>query len=373
MPASLIEAAIDAAPQLRIPFADAMHIALYADRVGYYRSGKNPIGLKGDFITSVSAGPCLGTLLARHYASLWESAGSPDRFLAVEQGAHDGRLAADILHALAEFRSPLLDAIHLTIIEPDLHLRSLQTDLLSPLLGPRLTHISDPADLASLDLIKSHTGGIFFANELLDAFPVHLARFQNGSWHELYLARSTAPSPASPFALVPGPPSYPDVTHALAHLPQNLPDGYETEIHLAHLRWIKSVAASGFRGEICLIDYGFEREEYYAPHRTTGTIRRYSGHRTDGRILENLGAADLTAHVEWTSLIAAARSAGLSLTEFTDQHHFLIHLATPWLRELESSGATGDTEPRIRQLQTLIHPTSMGRSFQVLRLHSSPS
>jgi SAM-dependent MidA family methyltransferase len=74
--------------------------------------------------------------------------------------------------------------------------------------------------------------------------------------------------------------------------------------------------------------------------------------------LENIGQADITAHVDWTSVAERAEECGLTLTGFTDQHHFITGLLS--LRNPEESER--------RALQTLLHPEFLGTRFQYLAL-----
>ena len=78
------------------------------------------------------------------------------------------------------------------------------------------------------------------------------------------------------------------------------------------------------RGFVLAVDYGFPRHEYYAPTRITGTLSAYANHRREPDPLARPGEIDLTAHVEFDSIIEAAKAAGLRLEGFTDQHHFTV-------------------------------------------------
>src|SRR5712671_4944393 len=91
-----------------ITFARFMDLSLYCPELGYYERITNTPGRRGDFYTSVSVGPLFGELLAAQFAQWlgqWEppnaesgmSGPAPDHLQILEAGAHDGRLAADIL------------------------------------------------------------------------------------------------------------------------------------------------------------------------------------------------------------------------------------------------------------------------------------
>src|SRR5438876_4857319 len=91
-----------------ITFARFMELSLYFPQLGYYEQLANTPGRRGDFYSSVSVGPLFGELLAAQFAQWlgkWETPSvergmnepAPDRLQLLEGGAHNGRLAADIL------------------------------------------------------------------------------------------------------------------------------------------------------------------------------------------------------------------------------------------------------------------------------------
>ena len=137
--------------------------------------------------------------------------------------------------------------------------------------------------------------------------------------------------------------------------------GYETEVNLSALKWIDHLADKLERGYLLTVDYGFPREEYYAAHRATGTLQTRAEHRLLASPFDNIGGSDITAHVEWTSLVERGEADGLRLTGFTDQYHFLAGII--------SGGPELDfAEQARRALQTLLHPEMLGRSFKMLGL-----
>ena len=104
-------------PESRIPLADLvrdrgpltvaafMELALYDPEHGYYARAARRSGRAGDFFTSVDVGPLFGELLAVQIAEMAAQVltGGPAEaakaFDLVEAGAGNGRLSADILHA----------------------------------------------------------------------------------------------------------------------------------------------------------------------------------------------------------------------------------------------------------------------------------
>src|SRR5476649_2365815 len=96
-----------------LPFARFMELALYSPGCGYYETGKNNVGRQGDFYTSVSVGNLFGELLAFQFAEwLQTEAGSRNSEVRIiEAGAHDGKLAGDILNWLQINRPKLFSEI----------------------------------------------------------------------------------------------------------------------------------------------------------------------------------------------------------------------------------------------------------------------
>jgi SAM-dependent MidA family methyltransferase len=333
-------------------FAQFMAEALYHPELGYYSCGKIRIGLGGDFYTSVSIGPLFGQLLARQVAQVWERLGSPNSFQLVEQGASHGELARDILCALRELAPECFAATELYLVEPFSELQARQKATLSEI--PNIHWISD---LEALPAFR----GVHLSNELADAFPVHRVQWKNGHWQELHVQTL-----GTEFEFTPLAPSSPELEAALTQLPRDLPDGYTTEVSLAASKWIQLLAERLTEGIVLMIDYGYPRAEYYRPERSSGTLTAYARHQKSGQILYAPGAQDLTAHVEFTSLVEAAESAGLKLHGFCDQHHFLVGLSRLHFSDGVPTSAAAEKE--LRAFKTLMHPSLMGQSFKALCL-----
>lgn len=312
-----------------------MELALYHAEHGYYGPGPRRIGRTGDFFTSVSVGPLYGRLLAQLAFREWKNLGEPADFALIEQGAHDGQLAEDILAALEVPGASYL------IVEPNPRYRTEQRRRL----GDRVGWLDSLADA------PNHA--LFVSNELPDAFPVDLVRWDGCTWQELQVDEA--------LRLVPALTSSPELAAEIAKLPDGVETGHTMEICLAMLDWVRQLASAPFRGGVFIADYGLDAEEFAM--RPGGTLRRYRDHQTDDKVLEELGQCDLTAHVNFTRLIAEAEQNGLRVVEYDLQGRFLTRLAAPWLKKQEGLQLEAGT---LRQFQSLTHPAIMGRSFRCL-------
>ena len=335
------------------PFAWFMEQALYHPEHGYYGSGQCAIGRRGDYFTSVSVGPLFGKLIAGQFAEIWEGLNRPNDFVIVEQGAHHGEFATDVLEALRVQHPEFFAVLRYRIVEPFPILRQRQARVLQAFAGKT----EWAASLGEMDRFC----GVHFSNELLDAMPVHLLKAAGEGearrWHERFVERTSCG-----FTFVDRPVTEARLLERLAKIPPPPADSYETEINLTALDWIETLAGKLDRGVVLVADYGLARSEFYAPNRRAGTLQCYAEHRVLPSLLERVGASDLTTHVEWTSLAERAEECGLHIAGFTDQHHFLTGLLSSH-PALASAGAE-----KSRALQTLIYPEFLGTKFQFLAL-----
>jgi hypothetical protein len=133
---------------------------------------------------------------------------------------------------------------------------------------------------------------------------------------------------------------------------------------------LDSAAANLQRGYVIIIDYGRSGDEFH------GDIQVRAQHRHLDSPFDEIGHADITMHVDWTSIARRAEANGLRVAGFVDQHHFLTGI----ISELGMGGAGEpldgdwrqspllDSSKAKRALQTLLHPEMLGRAFQVLAL-----
>lgn len=323
-----------------------MEQALYHPAFGYYSSGQCQIGRHGDYFTNVSVGPLFGRLLAVQFAEIWENLGRPRDFTIVEQGAHEGEFAGDILEEAREREAGFFSALRYCVIEPFPILEARQKERLRSF-TKRVTWLKSLSDLEPFT-------GVHFSNELLDSMPVRLISRESGEdWKERLVAEA-----GQGFAFVTRPITDGRLRQHLEKLPRPGDALYETEVNLVALDWIEEVARKLTRGFVLAVDYGYPRDEFYAAERTTGTLQCRAEHRAVRSPLEGIGQADITAHVDWTSVAERGEEAGLSLAGFTDQHHFVTGLLT----------RRAPRESERRALQTLLHPELLGARFQYLAL-----
>lgn len=338
-----------------IPFAEFMELALYCPEYGYYEKKSGTVGRGGDFYTSVSVGPLFGTLLAWQFARWLERLPGGPVYL-VEAGAHDGKLAGDILDWLAAQRPELLAHLRFVIVEPSSARRNWQMASLRRH-GDRLAWVADLSEL------PADGAGVIFSNELLDAFPVRRIGWckPTQQWFEWGVVWEAGAFRWAKLSRTPELPEWFQVPPALQMV---LPANYTVELNGAAELWWSRAARSLRRGWLLTIDYGLDEEDFWSPHRPQGTLRAYQGHREHAEVLSHPGEQDLTAHVNFSRLQRAGVAAGLRTEFYGFQEQFLLNI----LRESAGGrfSASGWDARQKREWQTLIHPEHLGRRFRVL-------
>lgn len=341
--------------------AEFMELALYHPEAGYYARAARRSGREGDFFTSVDAGPVFGELLAVQLAEMWRVLDRPrDGFDLVEVGAGDGRLSRDVLDGLAASEPQVREAVRLHLVERSPAARADQVRTLGP-------HAAALA--GSREELPDRVSGVIFANELLDALPVHLAVMREDGLREVFVdaegdrlvERESAPST-------------PRLQAHLEWVGARLEPGWRAEINLAAVEWIAAAARALARGFLLILDYGHEAAELYSPNHAAGTLRAvrahtFAGASLDGpsgaRWLEEPGERDITSHVDLTAVQRTAGQHGLETLGVLDQTYFLLGLGAADLL----AGWPGEALAHVRRrmaLKTLIMPGGPGSTHKVL-------
>lgn len=307
------------------PFAWFMQQALYNPEHGYYSSGRCAIGRKGDYFTNVSVGPLFGQLMTAQFAQIWEQLGKLSDFFIVEQGAHDGQFARDVLEFAKRSTPEFFEALRYQIVEPFPVLRERQLRMLEPFQNK----------MEWCGSVQPFTG-IHFSNELPDAMPVRLIC---GGVEKLVDLEGDQ------FVFIERPSSGPPYNQAA-------------------LDWIDDLAANLQRGYIIAVDYGHLQEQSH------GSVQVRSRHRHLDSPFEQIGNADITTPVDWKSIVDRAKKHSLRITGFADQHHFLTGIISGLSNVLQFPSLNpANVDPKARRaLQTLLHPEILGRAFQVIAL-----
>lgn len=334
-----------------ISFSRFMENLLYAPGLGYYSAGARKFGAAGDFVTAPELTALFGQALARQVAQIM-TVSAP---AVLEVGAGSGRLAADLLLALEQMES-LPERYCILDLSADLRQRQQQH------IAAAAPHLL--ARVAWLDSLPESFSGVVVANELLDAMPASIV-----AWREDGIVERGVSCDASG-SFTWGERS---ATGALLQAAQEigaqcqLPPGFESEISLAVRAWSAEWTHRLKQGALLLVDYGFPRREYYHQQRGRGTLMCHYRHHAHPDPFYLPGLQDVTVHVDFTSVIAAAHASGLDLLGYTSQGQFLLNCGI--LDKLaEIPNGTPEYIRSASAVNTLLMPHEMGELFKVMAI-----
>ena len=327
-------------------FRDFMEMALYYPELGYYNATQDRIGVKGDFYTSSTLSPVFGAMIGRQLEQMWDLLGR-DAFTVVEYGAGTGSLCNSILDYLKN-NEQLYSKLNYCIIEKSPAMREKEKTNLSK----KVSWYDSILDLPPIS-------GCILSNELVDNFSVHQVVMEEElmevfvDYREGFVELLKPASPA--------------LTDYLVELNVQLPKGFRTEINLEATKWIQEIATSLKQGYVITIDYGGQSSELYRESRSTGTLVCFNKHQVYDHPYLNIGAQDITAHVNFSALIHWGLKEGLACCGITNQGHFLTALGfSEYL--MKTADPRQDMVQAARKVAFLNHKLliDMGSKFKVL-------
>jgi SAM-dependent MidA family methyltransferase len=333
-----------------IGFDEYMQMTLYHPGLGYYAGALENFGPAGDFVTAPEISPLFGGCLARQADALI-AGGSAPRLL--EFGAGSGRLCARLLEEL-----PGLESYQILDLGAGLKLR--QREYLDAALPAELFH-----KIEWLEGLPADFDGIVLANEVLDAMPVKRVR-KTTDWRELGVGFDGR---RFNWRELDADERVESAMRAIEAIDGELPRNYTSEINLNLGAWFEALAAACKAAVVLIIDYGYERAEYYHPERRDGTLGCFYRHRVHADPFVYPGLQDITAFVDFDACADAAEAAGFEPLGLVTQARFL--LANGLLEAAELQSRDADSRQRLalaQQVRTLSLPQEMGEKFKVLAL-----
>ncbi len=324
-------------------FRDFMESALYDPERGYYSIREKT----ADFYTAPELHAAFGAVLADRLASLLERVSTiraDGPLFLVEAGCGDGTLACQVARRLREKHPGLAARVSFILVERGRKDLTTATRRLNAF-GVSVTAFTEIGKIPPF-------AGVLYSNELLDALPVHLLQSSGGEIKEVFVDENGSEAVA--------PLSRPELAPHAALLKETLAQGERHAVSLEAKAWIAAAASRVEEGFIVSIDYG----KRFAPG-APNPPRAFRKHAVETELTREPGARDLTASVDFESLIVAGEAADLGLESYESLSKFLIDGGL--LSYIEA--AAGDDSAAYRErakLKTLIHPDGMGEVFKVL-------
>ena len=315
---------------------DYMRLCLLHPTHGYY-STRDPFGRDGDFTTAPEISQMFGEMVGLALAQSWLDQGAPAPFTLAELGPGRGTLMADILRATRGVPG-FAEAARVVLVEASAHLRQVQRDRLGA-----VVHLDSVSDLPDNPLF-------LIANEFFDALPIRQFQRVPGGWAERMVVVA-----GDRLALALGPPVALDRVACNGEVVEICPEAPPIVTALAG-----RIARHG--GAAILIDYGTwdGRGDSFQALRAHAPVDP----------LAHPGQADLTAHVDFAPLAAAALAAGAAVSAPVAQGDWLLGLGMAHrAARLAAAGDAGAAEA----LERLTHPARMGQLFKAMAVWPRPA
>lgn len=283
-----------------MPLSRYIALCLAHPRYGYYMT-RDPLGRAGDFTTAPEISQMFGELLGVWAVSVWDQLGRPAAFDLIELGPGRGTLMADMLRAgraLPGFR----EAARVRLVETSPVLRGVQEKTLVGCGAPVLWH-------GRIEEIAGGVPAIILANEFFDALPIRQFQRAEGAWRERLVGLDEAGGLVFGLSEPVG-----EITLAAQEgaIREVCPEGAAIMTALA-----RRLVAD--RGALLALDYGYGRPGF------GDSLQALRAHRFADP-LEAPGEADLTAHVDFPALAAAAQAGGARAHPLLTQRTLLERL-----------------------------------------------
>ena len=377
-----------------IPFSRYMEMCLYHPELGYYARNAEQFGKAGDFYTSSDVHAVFGRLLARQFGEMWRALGSPERIEILELGPGRGLFTQDVLDWSEKKFPEFFRALHYVLVEGSQPLRARITKTLAHHIERQKASLRSAIETGSesaeeLGLVgesaaerrenvahgvsrgsgqnmtqapegrknRLDTPAIVFANEFFDALPVEVLSQQGALRIDLrdkHLTETWVPPSAEELEFLDRYSVHPE-------------PGERVEVPLPARQCMGEVAQSLERGFVIAIDYGYRRDEQLRG-RHRGTVMTYRQHSASPNPYEAPGEQDITAHVNFTALAAAADECGMQAQELLSQSQFLMGIgeANQFADAFEECRLPQERAKVALQLKHLVTPAGMGETFHVL-------
>lgn len=364
---------------IRKTVAQFMQEALYSAENGYYIS-QNPIGKNNDFITAPEISQLFGEMIGVFCANEWFKLGSPSEFNLVELGPGKGTMMQDLLRATK----------HIPGFSESLKIHFVETNKIHIELQKNLFEATWHKDISSLPFNKPF---IIIANEFFDCLPINQYIFTKNGWCERYVQLTNEKLQSSSSRSASAPRQSIDCLTSFAMTEDlkkrnenqnfiNLPVDDQTnkllsrdypnatidsivEINYSARNIVKLLCKKLKKtsGCILIIDYGYDLDSPFG-----STLQAIKNHKFHS-VFENIGDADLTAHVDFRALRKIALAENLQVSATISQREFLLKHGIDIRAKMLMQNASPQQKQEIQSgLSRLIDNNQMGQLFRSINI-----
>ncbi len=327
----------------KVPLDKFINRVLYDKTKGYYMN-KNPIGNKGDFITSPNISIMFSEMIAVWLISFWEKIGCPKILNIIELGAGNGEMMFQILKTTEKFNK-FKSSSNFIIYEKSPHLKKIQKSKIK---------FSNIRWINNLKKINNYPS-IFIANEFFDALPIKQFIKKKSSWSERYIKNNNENLEFYEKK------TKKEFIERLIKQRINKSQNFIEYSPLANKKLtIISKIIKKNNGGLLVIDYGYNDKKMF------DTLQSVKKHKKNS-VLKNIYNADITHLINFYFLKKKISALKLDSVNLTTQREFLIKIGILERAEIISKNMPFSKKSDIYfRLDRLIGKKQMGDLFKVL-------
>jgi NADH dehydrogenase [ubiquinone] 1 alpha subcomplex assembly factor 7 len=317
---------------------------LYDKKIGYY-TNRHPFGEKGDFITAPKISNLFSEIIAIWIISTWQAFGKPKNLNIVELGPGDGSLTKILLQVFKRFPD-FNSAKKIYLYEISNFLKSLQKKNINN------------NEVKWIKSFKNIDNGpiIFFGNEFFDAIPIKQFKVKRGLLFEKYFTIDKNDKIIETFKKA----SKQDFRNINSF--KSLKKLKFIEFPKSGFKELKKIIKKikQVKGCLLMIDYG------YVNSNNQNTIQSVMRHKKN-ILLNNLGKADITSHVNFKLLSEFFIKNNLKIERIVSQQKFLKNMGIIDRAEIIGKKMKFRDQSNIfLRLKRLLSSSQMGELFKVI-------
>ena len=320
--------------------------ALYNKKYGYY-SKKNPIGIKGDFITSPLISELFSEMIGIWCIAFWEKLGKPKNINIVELGPGDGSLCLALIKVFSRFKI-FNNALKIKLLEKSKFLKKIQKKKITSVKVKWIRNIKD---------IKNNPT-IFIANEFFDSLPIKQYILKKGVWCERFVKYINKNK------LI-----FYDKKTSLNNLNHLTKLGLTKkqkiiEFPIKAIKYLKSISRiiKKQNGGMLCFDYGYKKIKM------SNSLQSVKKHNYS-KILSNVGNSDITHLINFNLFSKIIKNLDLHLVGIADQGMFLQKMGITHRANLLTKNVSFGSKADIYyRLKRLLDKNEMGEIFKVIFL-----
>ena len=338
----------------KLQFSEFMNETLYNLDLGYYTNKENIFGKEGDFVTTPVISSLFGECLSEEFINISHSLKEAS---ILEFGGGDASLLISMLKKLQK-QNCLPSKYIIVEISPrliELQKKNIKKEIPELL---NLVEWRNNLDEVSID-------GLIIANEFFDSLPTERFKYDGNNFVMSYITESDDNLKEVWDKITDE--QNKELEIAIGERNKAFPKNYVSELNMEYKKWVQRINKSINNGVIMIIDYGYNRQEYFLDDRMEGTLVCIHNHQSHFDPLINIGRQDISSFVNFSHLSNLAVKNDFLVDGYLSQSSSLLNLGI--LEIYENKEYESDQKVmELNKLKNILLPNTMGEIFKILVL-----